>query len=273
MIEKVVSAQGLEARAIEDFWSDLGNVAAAALPIVGSVVGSIVPGVGTAIGGGIGALAGGALHAAIGSGQQQPAPPAQPPAIPAALPFPPAVGPVIGTLNPIQYGGSPAVGFPPQFPGTAPAATSQQSAAQLLQLILKPQFLQALLQMVLGSAGSPNVTVPATLTPSGASASGSTAIPVSAFTNLLSTLATQASEAYNAERAISLSAGTFHYGASPWGSSVDVASNEHRAAALWNLLSESGDGGAAAMWARRQRKQRLAELAQALREVDDRRAG
>ena len=92
------------------------------------------------------------------------------------------------------------------------------------------------------------------------------------MTNLVSTLATQTSEAYNAEHAFTPSPGSFHYGASPWGSSVDLASNESRAAALMSLLRESGDGGAAAIAARRQRRQRLAGLAQALRAADDRRA-
>lgn len=261
MVERVVSAQGLEAGAIEDFWSDLGNVVSAALPIVGGVVGSIVPGVGTAIGAGLGAAGGAALHAAIGSGQQQPAP--------AAPPAPPAPG-----TSSSPYG----TPYPYPYPSVAPPvmATSQQSAAQLLQLLTRPELLQALLQMLLGAAGSPTVPVAAAPAQAGAASSGSTAIsagstaiPVSALTNLVSTLATQTSEAYNAEHAFTPSPGPFHYGASPWGSSVDLASNESRAAALMSLLRESGDGGAAARAARRQR---LAGLAQALRAADDRRA-
>ena len=164
-------------------------------------------------------------------------------------------------------------GQPAAYPA-APVvtATSQQSAAQLLQLLTRPELLQALLQMVLGTVGSPTVPVAAAPAQAGAPSAGSTAIPVSALTNLLSTLATQTSEAYNAEHAFTPSAGSFHYGASPWGSSVDLASPESRAAALMSLLRESGDGGAAAITARRQRRQRLAGLAQALRAADDRRA-
>jgi hypothetical protein len=282
-VEQVVSAQGLQARAIEDFWDDVGDFVSAALPIVGGVAGSFVaPGVGTAIGAGLGSAAGGALHSAIHPSQQQPPPaptpsPAAAPA-PAASPVPaaapaPAVSPVPSpapaahpTMSPPQQGGP----YPYQFPYAAPAApaTSQQFAAQLLQLIMHPQLLQALLQMLLGSVGSPAVPIPAT--PAG-SAGGSTAVPLTAFTNALSTIASQTSEAYNAERGVSPSAGSFHYGAGPWGSPVDIASPEHRARGLMELLRESG-GGTSATRARQQRKQRLVELAQALREVD-RRAG
>lgn len=246
MIERVVASQGLEAGAIEDFWDDLGNVVASALPVVGGAVGSVIaPGIGTSIGAGLGSVAGGALHSAIGPGQQ-PAP-AQP--MPAA--YPPAAA-------------APQYGSPYPYPAPT-AASSQQSAAQLMQLLMRPEFMQALMQMLLGAAGSSTVSVPAAPARSAAPAAGASAIPISAFTNLLGTLATQASEAYNAERAISPSSGPFHYGASPWGSSVDLASPESRAGALMNLLRESGDGGAGAMVARRQRKLQLKTLAQALR--------
>ena len=140
MVERVISAQGLEAGAIEDFWSDLGNVAAAALPVVGGVVGSIVPGVGTALGAGLGAVGGAALHAAIGSGQPSPPPP--PPAQLQQM--------IPGLIYPGGFSGVLSAAYP-----AAPAvtATSQQSAAQLLQLLTRPELLQALLQMLLGGAG------------------------------------------------------------------------------------------------------------------------
>jgi uncharacterized protein (DUF697 family) len=236
-IESIVSAQGLEPAAAEDFWSDIGNVVSSALPVIGGAIGSVVaPGVGTAIGSGLGSLAGGALHSAI-VGTPQPA--AQPPAAP-------------------QYG----AGYP--YP---PQASSQQAAAQLLQLLSQPQLLQALMQMMLGKAGSPTVPVPAApttsglqnplgllagLLPGGAQSSASS-IPVSAFTNALSALATQASEAYNAERA------------------VDPASPESRAQSLVEALQASNAGRGDA-FARRNRRQRLAEVARALQTVGGSRA-
>jgi hypothetical protein len=236
VIERAVAAQGLRASSVEDFWDSLGNFVASALPAVGGAVGSVIaPGVGTAIGAGLGSAAGSALHAAIGPGQQ-PAP-----ARAAAAPAPAPV-------------------------------SSQQATAQLLQLLAQPQLLQALMQMLLGSAGSATVPVPvpmpaqvpAATAPVGASPAAS--VPVSAFTNLLSTLATQASEAYNAERGVSASAGVYHYGAGPWGSVTDLASPDSRAEALMNLLREGG----AAREARALRRQKLTRLAEALRAVDGR---
>ena len=230
-IESIVSSQGLEPAAAEDFWSDVGNVVSSALPVIGGAIGTVVaPGVGTAIGSGLGSLAGGALHSAIGSGQPQPAapPPAQP-----------------------QYG----AGYP-----YAPQVSSQQAAARLMQLLSQPQLLQALMQMMLGKAGSPTVPVPAApaspglqnplgalsgFLPGAAAQPSASPIPVSAFTNALSALATQASEAYNAERA------------------VDPASPESRAQSLVEALQAS-NAGAGNAFGRRTRKQRLAEVAQAL---------
>jgi hypothetical protein len=145
---------------------------------------------------------------------------------------------------------------------------------------MQPALIQALLQMMLGSAGSPSVPVPAAPTPTAspaptlatapaaASTSGSTAVPVSALTNVLSTIASQTSEAYNAERARGPSAGPFLYGANPWESAVDLASPESRAGALMNMLRESGNAVAAATLARRQRVQRLKRLAQAFPMAD-----
>jgi hypothetical protein len=198
--------------------------------VIGGAIGSVVaPGVGTAIGSGLGSLAGGALHSALGSGQLQPAaaPPAQP-----------------------QY----AAGYP-----YAPQVSSQQAATQLMQLLAQPQLLQALMQMMLGKAGSPTVSVPAApaapalqnplgalagLLP-GAAPTSASSIPVSAFTNALSALATQASEAYNNERA------------------VDPALPESRAQSLVEALQAS-NAGAGDVFRRRNRRRRLAEVAQAL---------
>jgi hypothetical protein len=256
-VEQVVARQGLEAAAIEDFLDDVGNFVASALPAVGGAVGSIIaPGVGTAIGAGLGSAAGSALHAAIGPGQPPaPAPAAAPPlAAPAAVPAwpsPPSPSPLPG-YSPMPGGYMPGMpagygGYPvppvPAMPYPTAGPSSQQAVALLLQMMMQPQVLQALMQMLLGGAGSPTVPV------------GGTPVPVSAFTNMLSHLDEAAGAAY--------------YGAgSHYGPRVDIASPEARASALVNMLHSSGDGGAGAAMRRRARRRRLAEVAEALRIVD-----
>jgi hypothetical protein len=249
MIEKVLAAQGLEAGVVEDVWDDIGNVVAAALPIVGGVVGSIIPGVGTTIGAGAGALAGGALHAAIAAGQQHPAPAPAPSTTPTVVGGLLQPSPSIGGPMPA---GTPAVSTATPFPGTpGPAQSSQQAAALLLQVLTRPETLRALFLTLLGGAGTPTVPV------------GNTPVPVSAFTNLLGSVASQASEAYHSERGMSGYTESAHYGGGPFSPRVDLASSDARAGALMNLLRESGDGGAL----RLQRQQRLATLAKALQLV------
>jgi hypothetical protein len=275
VIEKVVAAQGLRASAVEDFWDDLGNVVASALPAVGGAVGSIIaPGIGTAIGAGLGSAAGGALHSAIGpaqpSAQPHPAPP-QPayPAVPPQFGTPNPYQPNPYQPNPYQTGAYPPNPYPPAPYGYAPPS-SQRASAQLLQMLSQPQMLQALMQMLMGPAGSPTVPVPVPAQVPGAfPALGSLAsVPISAFTNMLSELAGQASEAYNAERGTSAAGGVFHYGAGPWGSTVDLASPTSRAETLMHMLREGG----APRQARALRKQRLTKLVEALRSVDNRAA-
>jgi hypothetical protein len=239
-IESVLARQGLQASAIEDFWSDLGNVVAAALPVVGGVVGSIVaPGVGTAIGSGLGSAAGSALHAAVSSGQPQGGA-AQAPGAGVPQVFPPSAP------------GQPALPAISSIPGMQAPASSQQSAALLLELLMRPELLKAILAMLMGNAGTATVPV------------GSANVPITAMTNLLSNLSAQASEAYNSERAPSGGYGesTHYLGRNPLAARIDLASQEARSAALMNRLRES-DGGAG----RLRRRQRLATLAEALRMV------
>jgi hypothetical protein len=127
---------------------------------------------------------------------------------------------------------------------------------------MRPELLKAILAMLLGGAGTTTVPV------------GNTPVPVSALTNLLSSLAGQASEAYNNERAPAAGfAESTHYGSrSPWSPRIDLASEEARAGALLNLLRESEDGSVGRAASRRRRQQRLANLAQALRMVQTNRA-
>jgi hypothetical protein len=70
--------------------------------------------------------------------------------------------------------------LPAQISGSSPPA------AQLLQTIFRPEVLQALMAMVLGQAGRPNIPV------------GATQVPVGAFANLVRELADRAAAEYNA---------------------------------------------------------------------------
>jgi len=96
-----------------------------------------------------------------------------------------------------------------------------------MQTIFRPETLQALMAMLMGQAGRQIIPV------------GGTPVPVGAFTNLLSVLANQAAEEYNAvapangenPRYLQDFAGE---------TTGDPAVAEYRAAALWELLQEAG---------------------------------
>jgi len=189
-LEAALARQSIDAESAEGFFDNLGktllSVAPSILPVAGTVLGTAFGGpVGASIGGALGRFAG----SAIGGATQQPsggAPPA-----PGGMPPP--------------VGGSPAAG-------------------QLLQTIARPETLNALMSMLLGSAGKPNVDV------------GATAVPVGAFTNLLGALANKAASEYN-EATAAASEGIASYLTDYAGESIaDAAIAEHRAAALYELI-------------------------------------
>ena len=151
-IEALFRGRNLDAESLEGFFDDLGKfasgvgkelgkaassvgkaVVAAAptvLPLAGQVVGTAFGGpIGGAIGGSLGSLAGGAIGTATG---QRPGAPA------------PGMG-LLGGLMPM-LGGSPAAG-------------------QLLQTIVRPETMQALMSMFMGPAGRPNIPVGPAKTP------------------------------------------------------------------------------------------------------------
>jgi len=148
---------GMYPEDVEDFLKDLGRglrsvgkAVAPALPAVGTVVGTAFGGpVGGAVGGIAGRAAGGALT------------PQRPPRRPVRRPR--------------------SVSPPPQ-PPIAPAAPA---TAQLLQVLARPEVLQALMSMLLGPSGRRHVPV------------AGTPVPVGAFTNLLGVLANRAAAEYN----------------------------------------------------------------------------
>jgi hypothetical protein len=202
-IESILGRQNIDAESLEGFFDDLGKVASsvgkavvsaapAVLPVAGRVVGTMFGGpVGGAIGGSLGSLAGGAIGAATG----------QRPSAPGLLSQIPGVGGILG---------SPAAG-------------------QLLQTVLRPETMQALMSMALGPMGRPNVPVGPARTP----------VPLGAFSNLLGILANQASEQYQAS--VSAARGAvpdymLDYAGEAKG---DPAVAENRAEALWELLQQS----------------------------------
>jgi hypothetical protein len=123
------------------------------------------------------------------------------------------------------------------------------ASAQLLQLLLRPETLQALLAMALGPIGAANVRV------------GTTNVPVADFSSALGVLTELASAEYAAVAPPRLGIGGYLYDYA--GEAVgDPVVAEHRAAALLRLLQDNepelSDNGEAAPPPRRVRRARAA---------------
>ena len=209
-VEVLLAREGISAEDAEDFWGTLksvgGSVAKAlpsVLPVAGTVVGTAFGGpVGAALGGTLGKLAGGAIGSAAGGHS-----PAR------------GAGPA-GALGGLA---SIATGF-------LSGAAGGGAAGQLLGLLQRPELQKALMSMLLGNAGRPNVPVgpPGNAMP----------VPVGAFANLLGVLANRAASEHNvtahAEGAVPLyllnARGEF---------CCDPAVPDQRAARLLELLQES----------------------------------
>jgi hypothetical protein len=174
-IEVLLARNNMDAEAMEGFFDGLAKFASGAgkallqvapsiLPIAGTIAGGAFGGpMGAQIGSSLGSLAGQALGSATGQAPPSQMPAAQMPQGPGA-----AVGqamPGLGALSGLM--GSPAAG-------------------QLLQTVLKPETLQALASMAMGTMGKSEVPV------------AGTAVPAGAFATLLRGLATQAEAEYNA---------------------------------------------------------------------------
>lgn len=205
-IEALLEYQNIDAESMEGFFNDLGKFAASAGKAVVSAAPSILPVagsiVGTAFGGPVGAAIGGQLGSLAGG----------------------AIGAATGQR--------PA--------GPAPGAPGSPAAGQLLQTIVRPETLQALMSMFMGPMGRPNIPVKGTPVPAGA------------FSNLLGVLANQAASEYNASLArVNGSVPEYlrDYAGEAKG---DPAISEHRAEALYELLrngemeSESSETGESA---------------------------
>jgi hypothetical protein len=101
------------------------------------------------------------------------------------------------------------------------------AASPLLQTITRPETLQALASMAMGSSGRTDIPI------------GGTSVPVSAFSNLISVLAGQAEAEYAESIARAESAVPEYMLTKTGAARGDPAVEEHRAEALFEFLSES----------------------------------
>jgi hypothetical protein len=210
-LEAELLRQGIRAENMESFFSDIGNFVSKAAPVVGQVAGKALPGIisGAATGCALGpwgclggALVGGVTSALTNSGGGQPG---------AGKPGKgsPSASGIVGTLasavpaiaGALGGGGGMASGIASALPaiaglvggggstpsaaatpgaGTASPATPTNPGGVLLGLVQRPEVMQSLMSMALGSAGRKDIPV------------GNTNVPVSAFANLISTLGAKA---------------------------------------------------------------------------------
>jgi len=190
-LEATLSRYSIDAESMEGWLSTLGSIGKAVLPAVGGIAGTFIGGpMGAVVGSKLGQLAGGALGGPTTS--QPPARVSQTPATP------------MTRLS--SFGGSPTAG-------------------RLMQTMLHPQTLQALMSMFLGpQLGRQNIPV------------GLTPVPASAFTNLLGVLANQAASEYESAASVENEAVPQYMQDYAGEAKGDPAVAEHRAEALYELL-------------------------------------
>jgi hypothetical protein len=218
-LESLFERHGVDAEAMEGFFSDLGKFASSAgkavlgaapsiLPMAGSVVGTMFGGpIGAQIGGSLGSLAGQAVGAASG----------QKPAAGGAG----GLGSLLGGggLGSLLGGGG----------GLGSLLGGSSAAGQLLQTVMKPQTMQALASMAMGPAGKPDIPV------------GGTSVPVGAFGNLLKMLTGRMEAEYAESMARSKGDGTPEYMRDYAGQAkADPHVAANRAEALYELLQFAG---------------------------------
>ena len=202
-----VSAAELE----EFFPAILGGIAKLAGPVLSGVLPSVAKGIGGLLGGG-GAAGGGSIVSKLLGG------------------LVPSIGGLLGG------GGAPT---PPQVPRPVPPAAVQlpaggsPAAGQLLSLVTQPQFLQALMSLLMGQAGRPMIPVGQAGTP----------VPAPAFAGLVQTLAGRVLGDYAAGNVIP---GEAAYLMSESGEFiVDPADPQQRADVLLELLRSASEAEAA----------------------------
>ncbi len=231
-IERLVQEAlgGVPAETVEDFLGTLAQIGQAALPIVAPAVGTVIGGpIGGVIGGMAGQAAAAGIKAATQPSPQVPsrpsAPPSPPRPQPAAPPSRPAPRPAVASRlaptspRPVSPGATPAM------PAPSTSATGNTSAAQLLTLLLTPEFLQAIGSLVLGVAGNESVEV------------AGKPVPVAAFGNLLNVLSEQLMSDHHALQGGTGESTPSYLMDSEGNMKCDLAAPEERANVLWEMLS------------------------------------
>ena len=198
-IEALFEQSNLSADDLEDFWGSVGNIAKAVAPVAAQVLPVALPAVGTLIGGPVGGMVGGIAGQALGS-----------------------------ALSPGQRPSAPQAPSPQMSPAPAQGGNA---ASQLIATLFRPETLQALMSMALGSAGRSSVSVPV--------GSGNTPVPNNAFTNLLQVLARQASADYESIATTSHMGSPFYLQNFAGEAIGDPANADSRAAVLYEMLQEA----------------------------------
>jgi hypothetical protein len=222
-IEAALEKLGMDAEAAEGFFSDLGKFASSAGQSILKAAPSILPVAGSVAGTFLGGPLGASIGGQLGSLAGQ------------------AVGGATG-----QRSGGPAF----NLGGLLSGFGGSSAAGQMLQTILKPQTLQAVASMAMGGLGKPNVSV------------GGTQVPVGAFGNLLKVLAGRMEAEYNASIASSRKDTPTYMQDYAGEAKGDPAIPDHRAEALFELLSAES-GGESAEWAEQSESESEMEAMQA----------
>jgi hypothetical protein len=235
-VESILESNGIEAAAMEGFFDDVGHAFSSAAKTVAPVAAKALPGVisGAAAGCALGpwGCLGGALIGGVGSalsgGGSKPASPAA-----ASSPASTIASAIPAVLGAVGGGGGAASGIAAALPAVAgllggaggAAGDKTNPAAVLLGLLQNPSVQQALMSMSLGGAGRKDVSV------------GGTAVPASAFANLVSTVGSKAFT--KAEAAAEPSEDLPEYLYSNGNLTADPAIPSERAARLLEMLGEA----------------------------------
>jgi hypothetical protein len=223
-IESLMESHGMDAEAMEGFFSDLGNIAKSvgqvALKAAPSIVSVAAPLVGTALGGPIGGMIGGQLGSLAGG----------------------ALASATGQRPPAGGGGAGAL---------LGGLTGGSAAGTLLQSLLNPSTIKAVGSMALGALGKDSQAV------------AGRDVPMSGFLNMLKTFIGNAEAEYNAIQAASAAALPEYLQNYAGQAAGDTANEQFRAQRLQELLeseseaveaseaseaSEAGEGEALAGW-------------------------
>lgn len=208
MLKRNLGGTSLEQ--MEDFLNvmkDIGNVMVKALPAVLPIVGSAFGPVGTAVGAAAGAVVGGATQAANKKKQ---------PSKPRSQTKPAAKSSVSSNQPSINQ---PSI--------SATASNSTNSAAQLLNVLMRPEVLQSIMAMMLGKDGTKEIKV------------GDQNVPVDAFANLLAVMANNMAAQYNTISQPDEESIPNYLMDSNGEFKCDIAVPEQRATALLEILHES----------------------------------